>query len=374
MKINTITSHDVYNHGASLQAFALQRFLRSEGHEVKVIDYKPAYLNQRSRFTAISPYWASKTLLVRLAYYCYQLPKRLRWRLLGNCQREFDLFTQEYLPRTRRYGNLEELRADPPLADLYLVGSDQVWNTVFWNGRDPAFYLDFGPSETARASYAASFGTSKISPGFEEFVEENLKRFDRISVREDSGLSILQELGFDQCEHVVDPVFLLDADQWCELKQSNLPKEEPYLLVYDFEGSREFENLAKSIAKDRGLKIFSISNSSKTKYADIDFYESGPRTFLSLIKNASVVLSNSFHATAFSIIFNREFWVVPRTKDGVNSRMESLLRSVEATDRIFQFPLAWRGASPKTLHARSLQHGIERSKGYLRNLVGTIQR
>lgn len=371
MKIKTITCHHVYNHGASLQAYALQAYLQKMGHEVEIIDYRPAYLDQRSRFLAISPRWRRKSWPLRWAYYGFQFPRHLRWHWLPSCQAEFDQFTKDHLLLTERtYRSVDELRSEPPEADLFVAGSDQIWNTAYWNGRDAAFFLDFGNPEAKRISYAASFGTSNLVPEFREFVREKLLRFDAISVREDAGLKILAELGVKNATHVVDPVFLLSSDEWAEMLEPVNKSSEKYLLVYDFEGSKAFSDFALELARQRGLKIYSVNNHLKTRYADRDFYTSGPKTFLSLIKGADLVLSNSFHATAFSLIFNREFLVVPRQKDGVNSRMESLLRAADMTDRMLNFPLSANQVASGSValdeSTSELENFIDRSKSFLK--------
>lgn len=370
MRIKTLTCHHVYNHGASLQAYALQSYLQQQRYEVEIIDYRPAYLDQRSRFLAISPRWKKKSWPLRWAYYGFQFPRHLRWHLLPSCQAEFDQFTKEYLQLTNRtYRNIDELRSGSPEADIFVAGSDQIWNTAYWNGRDPAFFLDFGNPEVKRISYAASFGTSSLLSEFREFVREKLLRFDAISVREDAGLKILAELGVKNATHVVDPVFLLSSDEWAEMLEPVNKSSEKYLLVYDFEGSKAFSDFALDLARQRGLKIYSVNNHLKTRYADRDFYTSGPKTFLSLIKGADLVLSNSFHATAFSLIFNKEFFVVPRQTDGVNSRMESLLREVDMTCRMLNFPLSGSQVASCSVAVDAsnskLENFIDRSKSFL---------
>ena len=374
MKIKTITCHNVYNHGASLQAYALQTYLSEIGHDVEIIDYNPSYLNYRGNIFAISPKWSGKNILLRFLYVLYKLPLRLRWFLTRNCRKEFDKFTAEFLKTTQlKYTNVEELRKSPPEADVYVVGSDQVWNTTYWSGRDPAFFLDFGAESTLRASYAASFGTGKVIESLVNVVKKRLSSFDSISVREREGIDILQRMGIHSGKHVMDPVFLLEVTEWNRLISEVEVPSEKYILIYDFEGTREFEVLAKSLAVDRGLKIYSINNYSKTPYADKDFHHSGPQTFLALVKNADLVLSNSFHATAFSLIFERDFLVVPRRKDAVNSRMESLLKDAGMLERLLDFSLNidFIKQSEARMVAGSVGLGaqIRKSKEYIQELL-----
>lgn len=377
LRIKTLTCHHVYNHGSSLQAYALQRFLTSLGHEVKIIDYRPSYLDQRSNFFCISPTWAARGVLARMVYLGSKVLPRLRWRLQSNCKPEFDEFTSLHLRlTTKRYGSIDSLRESSPAADLYLAGSDQIWNTLYWNGRDPAFFLDFGAEETIRASYAASFGTDTLVPECVDFVRDKLVRLDAISVRETHGITILEGLGIKGSQHVLDPVFLLEAEDWEAVVDHSININERYLLVYDFENSAEFRHLAQRLAGTLGVKIYSVNNYCRTHYADRDFFEVGPPRFLSLIQNAELVVSNSFHATAFSIIFGKEFLVIGRQKDKVNSRMESLLRSAGMSERMVGTDskvedVVSIGKRP-IRSSNELQVLIQESKSYLFDLLDLV--
>lgn len=318
MKIKTITCHDVYNLGASLQAYALAAYLRQLGHETEIIHYKPRYLSGHYGLWGVSNPKFDKPL-IRTAYSLVKFPRRLAKRM-GKRKKEFDLFRKKYLPCTRtRYESFEQLKQHPPKADVYFAGSDQIWNTVFSNGRDPSFYLQFAPKETVRASYAASFATETVLPEYRNQVQQWLGEMDNISVRESSGLTILEDLGIDGGVQVMDPVFLLNREHWEKICQP-IELKRPYLLIYDFDKSPQIEAFVKKISQEKHLLIYSMLPCS---YCNRSFENSGPKTFLSLVKDAEVVVSNSFHATAFSIIFERNFWAFPR-QEKINTRMRDL--------------------------------------------------
>lgn len=315
MKIRTITCHDVYNLGASLQAYALQHYLFEHGHDVEIIDYKPDYLSNHYKLWNIGNPKFQKPIVWQF-YNLAKLPCRIK--ALPR-KKVFDEFTAQYLKLTRRYNSFEELKADAPKADVYIAGSDQIWNTTFNNGNDPAFYLDFG--DCKKISYAASFATSELKPGSESFVKQKLKNFDTISVREDSGIKILESLGYTGTT-VVDPVFLLTKEQWHNIEDSTGTGED-YILVYSFETKGTIQTIAERLSNLLNCKIFSIGP-FELRYANKNFVNAGPRSFLSLIRNAKCVISNSFHASAFSMIYNKNFFVVKR-EDGLNTRMSDLL-------------------------------------------------
>lgn len=313
MKIRTITCQNADNHGARLQCYALQRWYEDHGHQVAVIDYRPDYMSGPEPLL----YWPGFSAR-RWAKLFLRFNERRRNIRRHRC---FEAFSEKYIHRSRIYNNIDELRADPPIADMYIAGSDQIWNTTFKNGTDPAYYLDFGPANVRRESFAASFATEELVPSSVEFVKENLKRFDKITVREQSALKILKELGFEG-ELQDDPVFLLTREQWDEVADGT-GEGEKYVLVYDFYLGDDIKKKAQEIAKAQGLKIYAICHKALL-YADKNFVYAGPETFVSLIKNASFVVSNSFHGTVFSMIYDIPFSVLDRP-DGLNVRMRDLL-------------------------------------------------
>lgn len=316
MKICIITCHNSDNHGARLQAYALVKHLRDLGNEVEIIDYRPPYMNPTYRVF----YWPGSSIRGWGRFF-YYLVHRIRMK---RRHRVFVSFSNQFLPLTERvYHGIDDLRRYPPVADLYLAGSDQIWNTTFPNGTDPAFYLDFGPDDVRRESYAASFATEEILPSAIPFVKENLKRFDKITVRENSGLQILKKLGFHG-EQKDDPVFLLSKNEWGALCDDT-GQGKRYVLVYDFFSDSRIKKKAKEVARHKKLQIFAVCPHYQW-YADKNYVTAGPCTFLALIKNAACLITNSFHGIAFSMIFGTPFVFVERP-DGLNARMNDLIES-----------------------------------------------
>ena len=208
MKIKTITCHDVYNTGASLQAYALSAYLKKLGHDVEIIDYKPDYLKHYELWGVRNPKF--DRLILREIYNILKLPGRIKDRL-SKRKKAFDSFTKTYLPVTSMtFHTNEELKRANVSADVFFAGSDQIWNTIFKNGKDPAFYLDFASSDAICASYAASFATEDVAEEYKSVVSTWLNKMDYISVREKSAIGILERLGIHGGQQVVDPVFLLN--------------------------------------------------------------------------------------------------------------------------------------------------------------------
>ena len=330
MIIRTITCHHAFNHGAMLQAYALVTYLQSLGHDAKVIDYRPWYMSPLSvDFKAVENERYGFPL-IKLLYLLYKLPSRYFQQKRNYLMEEF--FQRNICVTSDQYSSIDELRNNPPHADLYIAGSDQIWNTTFNNGKDPAFYLDFGHPKR-KISYAASFATRNLERGTEEFVKNKLQNFDAISVREQSGTDVLMSLGLEG-KKVVDPVFLLDYHHWDNLIEKKVVSGN-YILTYDFEpGKSGIKEIAKRLASLMKCKVYSVTPSASFfNYADKSFMISSPDQFVSLIKHAHCVISNSFHGTAFSMIYGKNFFVMDR-KDGLNARMQDLLNHYQLNHRL----------------------------------------
>lgn len=337
MKILTLTTYQGYNYGASLQAYALQQYLRCKGHNAELIRFEPEYLMRYYDFWYVNPdSRLSKNTLSRMLY------RILKWVHRSSTLRRkklFDEFNHHILYETEKvWKSGRELKENPPHADLFIVGSDQVWNVLYEGGRDPAFYLDF-VCKGRRASYAASFSFLDIPQSELERISAFLQLFDGISVREYQGKELLKNMSVEST-WVLDPTFLLPVSSWDSLVDQT-PKaytpvffNQPYLLVYDFESNMELKTFSIKYAKERGLKIYSIVDRFPLGYADKNFKNAGPVDFIRMIKNCECFVSNSFHGTVFSIIYHKPFFVFSRQKAKVNSRLESLLAMFGLENRL----------------------------------------
>ena len=331
LQIKTITCHNVYNHGASLQEYALLQYLKNLGHQVETINYNPDYLSNHFNFFAVSNPKFDGNLLVRSIYLLLKLPGRL---LSLRRKYNFDKFSEKYIRSTKEsFTSNQELKENIPEADVYICGSDQIWNSFFQNGKDPAFYLDFVPDNKLKISYAASFATETIEENIKPFVFEKVQRLDYVSVRESSGVSILKDLGFTNIKHVLDPVFLLDRRYWNDIS-SEKKVDKPYILVYDADNNPSIKNFVLKMSKKNKWDIITISN--RISYADKNLSSKGPDVFLSLIKNASFIVSNSFHAVAFSLIFEKQFVVFNRAEQ-INTRMNDIVNMLNIIETILPY-------------------------------------
>ncbi len=335
MKIFTITCHDCYNCGASLQAYALQAFLEQEGHACTIIDYKPDYLNRKYNFTTLFPdhshyglYKKSGPLKPMLALYAHRKELSSYPR-----KRAFDRFTHKYLNVTSStFHDAKEIEDAHLDADLFIAGSDQIWNTDLQNGRDGAFFMSFEKDKLKKISYAASFGISSVRDEYHDFVTRQLQDLRWVSVREYTGVQICQSMGINATQ-VLDPVFLLSCDQWRKLIMKR-PLKENYLLLYYLGKPNELlKETTLKIAKSKGFKIVALDVGTKPDFTDVFVKNAGPLEFLAYLCNASFVISSSFHATAFSIIFGKQFLTFPLVGQRNFSRMKDLLDIFGIGDR-----------------------------------------
>lgn len=375
MRIRILTTFDVYNYGAILQAYALVEYLTQKGHDAKLIDYKPKYLTHKYDYRWVNPESIfSKYLTTR---FIYRIVKYLQRQCTIAQKRRFDQFKDTLLKvDTQHYTTYEQLKTNPPKADLYIVGSDQVWNVYYETGRDPAFYLEF-VRNSCKASYAASFSYLDITNVQKNAIAKSLKKFKAVSVRERQGLVLLNRMGIDG-EWVLDPVFLLPKRHWVHLMK-NIKKPnvacEKYLLIIDFERNKHIKTFVKEYARHKGLKIYSITVTALPLfYSDRNFNSVGPLEFLYLLYHCSVFVSNSFHGTAFSIIFGKPVFVFNRHRHKVNSRMESLMQMFGLSDCIIcddeQVGKAYtREFDYERINEKRIEY-LQRSEQFLTTLIG----
>lgn len=326
MKIAILTFYWAQdNYGQLLQAYALQKYLSSYGHNVYLIRY-----NFETDYT-------KRPLILRLfkafnllKLFCYLKNKRhfaLILKEQAENDRHFDDFRKNYFTFSREYRSFSELEQNPPEADAYIVGSDQVWNCLWFNENQiSSYFLGFGDEKTKRLSYAASFGLTKLSEEAEKIITPLLKRFDYVSVREKSGVELCLKCG-KNAEWVCDPTFLLRAEDYRKLyrEQHITERKNAFLLLYMLSNENDFDiQKAYDFAQKKNLEVVYVTGNGvldrrKKTFASIP-------EWLYLVDNAEFIITNSFHCGVFSAIFHKKFALVPLTGNAasMNSRFDSL--------------------------------------------------
>lgn len=314
MKSITVTYHYGKNYGATLQAYALQRTLQALGCDNALLELR--YSASKSKSAGRSP------LAILRKWYLNRLRQK-RSGEMATLREHFNAFTKKRLNLTRRYDSMEELRADPPDANLLITGSDQVWNLTSRSDFIPARFLDFGAHDARRISFAASIEKLNYSDAQKEEVKGYLRAFDAISLREESARQYIESFADVKAERILDPVFLLDANAWREIAQP--PRiSAPYILCYQVQRNRNLPKVAARLRRATGYPIVSICNSSiKWIRSDHTFFDVSIEEFLGFYANASIVVTASFHGTAFGLTFGKPTYGM--IKEGSKNRIKEIL-------------------------------------------------
>lgn len=309
-KIATMTFHMAHNYGAMLQAYALANTINELGFQCEIIDYRFPYIDAWSgiltRRELVQRYGFAKGN----AKFCKRVLKGY-YKKIEPAHKRFNSFMRNKMPLSRTvYFNKEMLNS--VVYDYIVFGSDQIWNPEIMGGFSPEYVGAFitDTSKTKLVSYAASSGKNCIDENYQEAFLDLLRRFYRISVREQSLQLFLKNKCRIDAEVVLDPVFLLSPEKWNALAQeSEIRVEGPYVLVYAFEVGKGAFDSARRIAQQHDLRIISISYKYDASLTDIDqILNCGPIEFVWLFEHASYVCTSSFHGMAFSILFNKSFY------------------------------------------------------------------
>ena len=328
-KVGIITQHRVVNYGSVLQTYALQEKIKDMGYECEVIDYYPERFTPLGMLKRIKNKGEKfqKSFLIRNAARAIIIPSYIiRFRM-------FFKFLNDYIDMTSKtYKSEKELESENFDYDVYCTGSDQVWN-YGWNERiEYPYYLAFAPESARKISYAASFGKSKLESDEVNETRRLLKRYDSISLRELSGVEIVDKLGIENSTNVLDPTLLLSGEDWRKISSRKFTKDR-YILIYNLNRNPRIDAYAKELSIKTGLEVRYLS------YQLHEFYKNGKmfcnplvEDFLALIDGADYVITDSFHATAFSLNFNKEFVIVYPGK--YSTRLQSILEILGLTNRV----------------------------------------
>lgn len=329
MEAAIITLHRVYNYGSVLQAYATYKIIKKYVDECYIIDYYSEFRTPKSIWLSC-PDSLKKNSLKRGVYYIIKLPS-----IILKCKTFYGFLKKNVKMSQKKYIQFSDLLVDVPFADIYITGSDQVWNSVYNRGIDKAFYLQFVPSEKKKIAFSASIGTSEFEKSEEEEILSYLNGYDAISVREREGEQLLKKHGIKNVCAIIDPTLQLDVHEYKCIMSSKLIRQPYLILMLLYNEDENATNIARMLADKYNLKLVKISwELRKPKNIDILMTHRSPEDFLSLFYYANFIVTNSFHGLAFSIKFNKQFIVIPRKE--FNSRIENLLSLCDLKDRLIQ--------------------------------------
>ena len=332
--IGIITYHHYYNFGTMLQALALQEKVEQLGYRAELIDFKQD--NSLSRYEMI------KLRIKRMPVY---IKERKKYRVLADSREKikeknelFEQFYKTYLHvGKKKYTTTQQLMENPPVYDGYIVGSDQTWNPFVAHSPE-AFFLPFVENKSKKGSYGPSLAVKSLSDEKEKEYRKKLSSFSFLSCREQDGAQLLSRITQKEVKCVLDPTLLLSAEEWEKYCEYEIPKE-PYILVYFLGEKSEHRRAVEKIQKLTNWKIVSLP-AAYIEMEDKDYEKvwGGPKEFLSLIRGAALICTDSFHGTMFSINFQRNFFSFCKSSDSEesseNSRLYSALNIFGLSNRI----------------------------------------
>lgn len=319
MKVALITLHAIKNYGSVLQTLATQELFKEYGCEVELINY----IREDSLDRNLLNTWCGSNPIKKAA----MLPTLIKWKSVFN-----NFITEHFTLSEHTYTYPKDFIRYPIQADIFCTGSDQVWNTGWNGGIIKALFLNFIPDNKFRFAYAASFGKKELSPKEVYETKELINKYKFISVREDYAKTMLEKYyDYKGAVHVLDPTLAYDGDFWRSFAPKSKIKKD-YILIYNLNRSKEFDEYALKLSKKTGLPIYFLCR----RYDQFtrpgksilipDVFE-----FITLIDNAKFVLTDSFHATAFSLNLNTEPICIYPSKYG--GRIESILRMTDSLQR-----------------------------------------
>lgn len=313
------------NYGGCLQAYAMQRYLKKMGYEVEILSYEnhlfpPKYKMIWKKIKSASH--VRRYLRRRKIIHNNYANEKVR-------SKAFDVFREKYLELSdKEYMYLSNEKNEFDKYDVIIAGSDQIWNPTFYGCCHPVYYLAVVPDDKRKISYASSIGLSQIPKKYQADFKKYLKRLDRISVREKIGVKLVKEIAEKEAKWVLDPTLLLTKDEWLELP-SQIQTTEEYVFCYLFNDFEYVAEIKEWIRNNYGLKIISFPFSTRElESSDEKIFDASPAEFISFIKNAKFVLTDSFHATALSINFNVPFFVLERQQVSYSANMNSRIYSI----------------------------------------------
>lgn len=341
-KVGIVTLHHANNYGAVYQTYALSSYIEGLGFEVFIIDY---VMDRATIYSYLkNPIVFLRKMLSKKAFTVSFLKEKRQYHQ-GKHREEgflekFNDFRKDFLNITKREYDYTELKKSCPKTDFLITGSDQVWAADFFFS-SPAYLLGFCPKGVKRISYAPSFGKSRLEPYLHRIFKDKLLKFDAVSVRERSGVEIVKEVAGIDAIKVVDPTLLLKS--YSNIVDYSLVPSSPYILTYRLNQEHGLacwmSDCIKKISIDKGLPVYRVSTNNSLGLEEIgEDLQPTPGQLLGLIEKSSMVLTNSFHGTVFSLLFRVRFLCFARDifEDKQNLRMLELLDLVGLQDLFCQ--------------------------------------
>ena len=360
MNIAIITFSDFNtNYGSILQALALKTFLESEGHKVTFIKYREFHSIKASGI-----YSKIRSACIKIYYWFYRKEKEQR-------ALNFQTFIDENLEHTRLYTSEEDLKNHLETFDVYICGSDQIWNIESLGGLRKPYFLTFTPKGKKKVAYAPSMGDYQPSDDVANEIRTLLESFDGISTREQDSAIFISKLLGTNIQTVVDPTLLLSKEEWLTAAgRQETPKEE-YAVCYFVRRHPLADKIVEHFKKLYKIPIYNLSdNLIHVKGAKDDFITCPPDMFVNLVANAKFCIGASFHLAAFSTIFDKHCYII--TTGHNNSRVSELFSLVERRDHMTDGNFCNLPDLATCIDYTRYNSSVEQSKEFLRKSLGEL--
>lgn len=323
MKIGIITYHRAKNLGAMLQSYALQNTLQKYKGECEIIDYRNEKMEESYRVKQTKELTSIKEKVKNIL--CMKKNKAFE-----EVRKEFNEKIQKISIKEYNKYNIVEANNE---YDLFVTGSDQVWNFKL-NYNDENYFLDFVTDNKKKNSYAASFGTNILNDDEKKKICNQLDKFNKISVREKEGKEFIKEIVGRNSELVLDPTLLLNKSDWENLIDKDRIEKERYVFVYIIAYTPKLLKFAKKLGKERKCKVICFHTSYQRYKGVENLTKVSPQDFLNYIANAEAVVTSSFHGMCFSINLQKEFYYeLDEGKINNNSRLKTLAATLDLESR-----------------------------------------
>ncbi len=382
-KVGIITTyHENYNFGGLLQAYALPKVLKEHfGIEAEQIDYVPTVENVKAEQD--NKKGIVKSFYQIIYYFGIFFFDKLNKKKLNRRKQAFDSFMCE-IPHSESSYNYDSIYKSINRYEVFICGGDQIWNDCKEPQNIEVNTLQFVPTSFKKIAYAPSMAVLEASPSFKKIMGDGLNSLDAISVREKKSLPILQPLTDKNIKVVADPVLLMTADEWMHSARETKTKDK-YILCYLLSDSIEQREAVRKVAKQLHLPVLTfphiflnVVRKCDLFFGDIRDYSSGPREFIGLIKNAEFVITDSFHACVFSMIFKTPFAVFERDgigeKGTMNSRIYDFLEEYHLENQLMtERELTEIKEIPKMDFTYAHEHWEERREESLKYLENALK-
>ena len=344
MRIGIITIHKSSNYGACLQSYGLYSFLVDKGYDVEIIDLLRPTHTDYIKSKKFLPYRGKKrSIILNIKHVIKNIFITLikKSSFLNGAKIKFNTFNN-LIKYSQTYYSIEELYKNPPEYDIYITGSDQLWNPTIGFCIEP-YFLTFVKNGGRKISYATSIGIEKLEENEKNDFTRWLSDYYSISVREKSGKVILSELVKQDVTQVADPSFLLEPSQWKSLMTPSKIRE-PYILLFTLNYRKELIDFCSRLRTESGKKLVYLCLSQPidvSNLVDVIIDDAGPQEFLGYINSAEMVITDSFHGTVFSLILDAGniFSYVPSSQKR-GKRITDLLDTYNLSDHVLQDDLS----------------------------------